>query len=126
MVSDRMKRERRCLLCKGRAICIAQSMNAHHPFLKSFSNADMVGFDGIGDVVFAVLQKVMEAQASSHNSEQQLVVNKAPESRPSEEERQSGGEELPRDMHAVDGFTPGWELAEVRGSVFRLRRLIRP
>lgn len=74
----------------------------------------MVGFDGIGDVVFAVLQKVMESHASSTGSEQQLVVNKAPDRKSSSEERTSSDiEDGERNMKAVTGFEQGWKLAEV-------------
>lgn len=79
----------------------------------------MVGFDGIGDVVFTVLQKVMETHASSHGSEQQLVVNKARTSLA--EERRGEAEEDERNMQAVTGFEQGWKLAEVGGTVWRLR-----
>lgn len=74
----------------------------------------MVGFDGISDVVFAVLQKVMETHASSHHtSEQQLVVNKAPLSSVLNEDKQSESEDSERNMKAVTGFEQGWKLAEV-------------
>jgi hypothetical protein len=76
--------------------------------------SDMIGFDGISDVVFAVLQRVMETHASSQSSEQQLVVNKAPDGLTDNEERTSEGDESERNMKAVTGFEQGWKLAEVR------------
>lgn len=73
----------------------------------------MIGYDGISDVVFAVLQKVMESHASSIGSEQQLVVNKAPERKSSTEGRASSdAEDGDRNMKAVTGFEQGWKLAE--------------
>ncbi|UZJ54077.1 hypothetical protein CBS101457_003397 [Exobasidium rhododendri] len=88
-----------------------------HEILSITLSHDMVGFDGIDDVVFAVLQKVMETQASSHNSEQQLVVNKAPEVTSPKEARQGEEEEPIRSMQAVTGFEQGWNLAKTKLAV---------
>lgn len=74
----------------------------------------MLGYDGISDVVFTVLQRVMEAHASSQSSEHQLVINKAPERSSTEGDRKSSEADAEsRSMKAVTGFEQGWKLAEV-------------
>lgn len=75
----------------------------------------MVGFDGVPDVVFQVLQRVMETHAASQNAEQQLVVNSAPGQHHSSESSASQHDvQQKTDMNPVQGFKRGWELAEVR------------
>jgi hypothetical protein len=76
---------------------------------------DMLGYDGISDVVFTVLQRVMEAHASSQGSEHQLVINKAPQRTSTDEQARTSetGVEI-RSMKPVTGFEQGWKLAEVR------------
>ncbi|PWN98635.1 hypothetical protein FA09DRAFT_360340 [Tilletiopsis washingtonensis] len=60
---------------------VAPPIAAHEVIQVALSH-DMVGYDGISDVVFQVLQRVMETQhvaaRSGGGSEQQLVVNRAP------------------------------------------------
>jgi hypothetical protein len=76
----------------------------------------MQGYDGISDVVFTVLQRVMETHASSHNSEHQLVINKAPERTSTDGEATIiEGDGASRSINPVTGFEQGWKLAEVRG-----------
>lgn len=74
----------------------------------------MVGYDGISDVVFTVLQRVMEAHASSHSSEHQLIVNKAPERTSLSDDKSTDADKIGRYMKPVTGLEQGWKLAEVR------------
>lgn len=84
----------------------------------------MVGYDGISDVVFRVLQKVMEAQVDQQGggagTEHQLVVNKAPERRKGSAEAtrpKEGAGEGERDFNAAPGWEAGVKLAEVSSLV---------
>lgn len=90
---------------------VAPPIAAHEVIQVTLSH-DMVGFDGVPDVTFRVLTRVMEAQmARGRDVEQQLIVNSAPSEIPSQE--QSEREDGVRDMKAVDGFEAAWRLAEV-------------
>lgn len=90
---------------------VAPPIAAHEVIQVTLSH-DMVGFDGVPDVTFRVLTRVMEAQmARGRDVEQQLIVNSAPSETPSQE--QSEREDGVRDMRAVDGFEAAWRLAEV-------------
>jgi hypothetical protein len=89
----------------------------------------MVGYDGISDVVFQVLQRVMETQhvaaQSGGGSEQQLVVNRAPGA-----VRHSSdggvvaleGENEERAFHAVRGWDAAAKRARVSTAVGRAMR----
>ncbi|CAO1618745.1 unnamed protein product [Jaminaea pallidilutea] len=89
---------------------VAPPIAAHEVIQVTLSH-DMVGFDGVPDVTFRVLTRVMEAQmARGRDVEQQLIVNSAPSEIPSQE--QSEREDGVRDMKAVDGFEAAWRLAE--------------
>jgi Family of unknown function (DUF5427) len=92
----------------------------------------MIGYDGVSDVVFRTLARVMEQQAADSAIEQQLVVNKpvssatpatpsagAKPTRTSVDESGSasgsggGGASDERELNAVEGFEEGTKLAEV-------------
>ena len=70
----------------------------------------MIGYDGIEDVTYRVLAKVME-QVDSSQSEQQLVVNKAPVETSASRPKQVEGQD--RDLSAVEGFDTAFRLAKV-------------
>ncbi|SPC66906.1 uncharacterized protein UHOD_02451 [Ustilago sp. UG-2017b] len=84
---------------------------AAHEIIQVTLSHDMIGYDGISDVTYQVLAKVME-QVDSSGTEQQLIVNKAqielPASKPKTE-----GREQERDLNAVEGFTAAFKLAKV-------------
>lgn len=79
----------------------------------------MAGFDGVPDVVFQVLQRVMETHASTQDAEHQLVVNSAPDQAASggtsdnKDAAGVSGANVQTDMKPVEGFEQGWKLAEV-------------
>ncbi|CEH14536.1 Maintenance of telomere capping protein 1, Mtc1 [Ceraceosorus bombacis] len=93
---------------------------SEHEVIQVTLSHDMIGYDGIADVVFKVLQSVMEAQMD-RGTEQQLVVNKAPEPRPSGEAKtveessplkQATSDSNERDFRAVIGWDQAREKAE--------------
>lgn len=87
---------------------------AAHEIIQVTLSHDMTGYDGISDVTYQVLAKVME-QVDSSGSEQQLIVNKAqietPASKPKSGSTTSGEQE--RDLNAVEGFPAAFRLARV-------------
>lgn len=101
---------------------VAPPISAHEVIQVTLSH-DMVGFDGVSDVTFKILARVMESQQVGRGTEQQLIVNKAPESKrpstsapvepqtPMSVGQQGSTDE--RDMRAVDGYDQGWKAAEV-------------
>lgn len=105
---------------------VAPPISAHEVIQVTLSH-DMVGFDGVPDVTFKILARVMESQQVGRGTDQQLIVNKAPEStRPSTSipaeaqpsmtvEKGAAADDV-RDMRAVEGYGEGWKLAEVRRS----------
>ncbi|PWN41121.1 hypothetical protein IE81DRAFT_324841 [Ceraceosorus guamensis] len=93
---------------------------SEHEVIQVTLSHDIIGYDGIADVVFKVLQSVMEAQMD-RGTEQQLVVNKAPEPRPSGEAKtveessslkQATSDSNERDFRAVIGWDQAREKAE--------------
>lgn len=73
----------------------------------------MIGYDGISDVTYQVLAKVME-QVDSSGTEQQLIVNKAQIETPASKPKTgSEGSEQDRDLNAVQGFPAAFRLAKV-------------
>jgi hypothetical protein len=78
----------------------------------------MKGYDGISDVVFTVLHRVMETHASTQSSEHQLVINKAPQRTSVEVDSKPDDS---RSINPVAGFEQGWKLAEVRERVAEKR-----
>ncbi|EPQ28801.1 uncharacterized protein PFL1_03604 [Pseudozyma flocculosa PF-1] len=88
---------------------VAPPIAAHEVIQVTLSH-DMVGYDGIEDVTYRVLAKVME-QVDSDNTEQQLVVNKAPGQ--SSASRPKQGQDQERDLNAVEGFEAAFRLATV-------------
>lgn len=97
---------------------VAPPIAAHEVIQVNLSH-DMVGFDGVPDVTFKVLSRVMESQqVGMHGVDQQLVVNKAPERKGLEPEEAakavgpSGGAEDDKDTKAVRGFAESWRCAE--------------
>lgn len=104
---------------------VAPPISAHEVIQVTLSH-DMVGFDGVSDVTFKILARVMESQQVGRGTEQQLIVNKAPESKrpstsapvepqtPMSVGQQGSTDE--RDMRAVDGYDQGWRAAEVSDS----------
>ncbi|PWN37827.1 uncharacterized protein FA14DRAFT_142409 [Meira miltonrushii] len=87
-----------------------------HEVLSITLSHDMLGFEGVPDVVFQILQRVMETHAASQHAEQQLVVNKAPERRTESATKSDDNEEedIKPDMRPVVGFSEAWKLAESR------------
>lgn len=89
-----------------------------HEVLSITLSHDMLGFEGVPDVVFQILQRVMETHASSQHAEQQLIVNKAPERRTESatkaNEDKEEEEDVKPDMRPVIGFSEAWKLAESR------------
>lgn len=103
---------------------VAPPISAHEVIQVTLSH-DMVGFDGVPDVTFKILARVMESQQVGRGTDQQLIVNKAPEStRPSTSSpaeaqpqmtiEQGASADDTRDMKAVEGYEEGWKVAEVR------------
>lgn len=97
---------------------------AAHEVLEVTLSHDMIGFDGVADVTFRVLSRVMEeSQVLSKGTEQQLIVNQArhdkvqPTSAQVEATKPMTAESTPdegeeRDVKAVNGFEDGWKLTE--------------
>lgn len=71
----------------------------------------MIGYDGISDVTYQVLAKVME-QVDSSGTEQQLIVNKAQIETPASKPKTEGADQE-RDLNAVEGFSAAFKLAKV-------------
>lgn len=98
---------------------VAPPISAHEVIQVTLSH-DMVGFDGVPDVTFKVLSRVLETQQLVESGvEQQLVVNKAPESRKNssavegkEQGSTEAGSEDARDMNAIRGFAEAWKIAD--------------
>lgn len=83
---------------------------AAHEIIQVTLSHDMIGYDGISDVTYQVLAKVMEQVQQSSGTDQQLIVNKAPvdpsASKPKEDD---DGQE--RDLNQVEGFAAAFRLA---------------
>jgi hypothetical protein len=84
---------------------------AAHEIIQVTLSHDMVGYDGISDVTYQTLAKVME-QVHSDGTEQQLVVNKA-QAETASKPKDSAGADQPRDLNAVEGFAAAFRLARV-------------
>ncbi|GAK63511.1 uncharacterized protein PAN0_003d1716 [Moesziomyces antarcticus] len=84
---------------------------AAHEIIQVTLSHDMVGYDGISDVTYQTLAKVME-QVHSDSTEQQLVVNKA-QAETASKPKETAGAEQPRDLNAVEGFAAAFRLARV-------------
>ncbi|MBW0544164.1 hypothetical protein O181_083879 [Austropuccinia psidii MF-1] len=63
---------------------------------------DMVGYDGIEDLVYRSLSKIMEQVDGG-----ELILNKGDEEKP----RESESANLERDLQAIEGMTEGYKLA---------------
>ncbi|PWN51544.1 hypothetical protein IE53DRAFT_386080 [Violaceomyces palustris] len=87
---------------------VAPPIAAHEVIQVTLSH-DMVGYDGIEEVTFRVLSKVMEQV--DNQTEQQLIVNKAPDETSASRPKQVKGQE--RDLNWVEGFQQASKLAEV-------------
>ncbi|CBQ71866.1 conserved hypothetical protein [Sporisorium reilianum SRZ2] len=86
---------------------------AAHEIIQVTLSHDMIGYDGISDVTYQVLAKVME-QVDSSGTEQQLIVNKAHIETPASKPKSaSPGQEQERDLNAVEGFPAAFRLAKV-------------
>lgn len=85
---------------------------AAHEIIQVTLSHDMVGYDGISDVTYQVLAKVME-QVDSSGNEQQLVVNKAQVETPASKPKSGTSDEHERDLNAVEGFAAAFRLAKV-------------
>ncbi|CAO1620291.1 unnamed protein product [Parajaminaea phylloscopi] len=95
---------------------VAPPIAAHEVIQVTLSH-DMVGFDGVPDVTFKVLARVMESQQlGRHGVDQQLIVNKAPEpvaeSNRDDAGSTSGNADEQRNMKAVQGFAEAWQTAD--------------
>ena len=86
---------------------------AAHEIIQVTLSHDMIGYDGISDVTYQVLAKVME-QVDSSGTEQQLIVNKAQIETPASKPK-TGSEagQQDRDLNAVEGFPAAFRLARV-------------
>ncbi|KAJ1028659.1 hypothetical protein NDA16_001825 [Ustilago loliicola] len=89
---------------------VAPPITAHEIIQVTLSH-DMIGYDGISNVTYQVLAKVME-QVDSSGTEQQLIVNKAQIETPASKPKTEGGEQE-RDLNAVEGFSAAFKLAKV-------------
>ncbi len=85
---------------------------AAHEIIQVTLSHDMVGYDGISDVTYQVLAKVME-QVDSSGTEQQLIVNKAQIETPASKPKSSTDDDNARDLNAVEGFPAAFRLAKV-------------
>lgn len=85
---------------------------AAHEIIQVTLSHDMIGYDGISDVTYQVLAKVLE-QVDSSGTEQQLVVNKAQIETPASKPKTDGTAEQERDLNAVEGFPAAFRLAKV-------------
>lgn len=86
---------------------------AAHELIQVTLSHDMIGYDGISDVTYQVLAKVME-QVDSSGTEQQLIVNKAQIETPASKPKTgSEASEQDRDLNAVEGFPAAFRLARV-------------
>ncbi|SPO23147.1 uncharacterized protein UTRI_01825 [Ustilago trichophora] len=85
---------------------------AAHEIIQVTLSHDMIGYDGISDVTYQVLAKVLE-QVDSSGTEQQLVVNKAQIETPASKPKTDGMAEQERDLNAVEGFAAAFRLAKV-------------
>ncbi|KAJ1027417.1 hypothetical protein NDA18_003423 [Ustilago nuda] len=84
---------------------------AAHEIIQVTLSHDMIGYDGISDVTYQVLAKVME-QVDSSGTEQQLIVNKAQIELLASKPKREGWEQE-RDLNAVEGFSAAFKLAKV-------------
>lgn len=85
---------------------------AAHEIIQVTLSHDMVGYDGISDVTYQVLAKVME-QVNSNATDQQLIVNKAQIETPASKPKPTAdGSEQDRDLNAVEGFAAAFKLAK--------------
>lgn len=87
---------------------VAPPISAHEIIQVTLSH-DMVGYDGISDVTYQTLAKVME-QVESAGTGQQLVVNKARTETPASKPKDGEAE---RELNAVEGFGAAFKLARV-------------
>ncbi|KDN38030.1 hypothetical protein K437DRAFT_240305 [Tilletiaria anomala UBC 951] len=92
---------------------------AAHEIIQVTLSHDMIGYDGISEVVFRTLTRVMEQHAGDSSTEQQLVVNKPPKSEapatsstPSASAKPADAD-VERDINAVEGFEEAVKVAEV-------------
>lgn len=86
---------------------------AAHEIIQVTLSHDMIGYDGISDVTYQVLAKVME-QVDSSGTEQQLIVNKAQIETPASKPKVGAeASEQDRDLNAVEGFPAAFRLAKV-------------
>ena len=90
---------------------VAPPISAHEIIQVTLSH-DMIGYDGISDVTYQVLAKVME-QVDSSGTEQQLIVNKAQVETPASKPKTGTTGEQDRDLNAVEGFPAAFRLARV-------------
>lgn len=88
---------------------VAPPISAHEVIQVTLSH-DMVGFDGVPDVTFKILSRVMESQVRQHGLDQQLVVNQA---RNGAQVGDKVDESNERDMQPAKGFEEGWKTAQV-------------
>lgn len=84
---------------------------AAHEIIQVTLSHDMIGYDGISDVTYQVLAKVMEQVQQSSGTEQQLIVNKAPVDT-SASKPKAGEDGQERDLNQVDGFAAAFRLAK--------------
>ncbi|PWN30361.1 hypothetical protein BDZ90DRAFT_229381 [Jaminaea rosea] len=87
---------------------VAPPISAHEVIQVTLSH-DMVGFDGVPDVTFKILSRVMESQVRQHGLDQQLVVNQA---RNGAQVGDKVDESNERDMQPAKGFEEGWKTAQ--------------
>lgn len=85
---------------------------AAHEIIQVTLSHDMVGYDGISEVTYQVLAKVME-QVDSSGTEQQLIVNKAQIETPASKPKTGAGDQQERDLNAVEGFAAAFRMARV-------------
>lgn len=85
---------------------VAPPISAHEIIQVTLSH-DMIGYDGVSDVTYQTLAKVME-QVESEGTGQQLVVNKARTETPATMPKKGEGE---RELNAVEGWGAAWKLA---------------
>ncbi|SNX83237.1 uncharacterized protein MEPE_01943 [Melanopsichium pennsylvanicum] len=85
---------------------------AAHEIIQVTLSHDMIGYDGISDVTYQVLAKVME-QVDSSGTEQQLIVNKAQIETRASKPKTVAIDEQERDLNAVEGFSAAFKMAKV-------------
>lgn len=96
---------------------------ARHEVLQVSLSHDMVGYEGIDDLVFRVLGRVVETHAAQDHAQegnegpdqQQIIVNKSRTQQSMEDERTDAGTHA-RSMNALDsgGFEHAWKTAETK------------